>query len=184
MKCLIRTVVPTYELSQELNDKFLSLLKALQNKLQPIFSNYIKIESKSLESIGKQLDPKEQMLELFNKKIVALISSNNAKKKLKNLGIDPRLLVVTGGPLSVEEYKTINPSITEDVLKGVKSKTERIFDQLKSENWEDKDLVFIYEQNNPTDQLILKRLEEVEKLIKKQVKTFAVNNWKDIESSD
>ncbi len=184
LKCLIRTVVPSYELSEDLNEKFVSLLKALQNKLQPFFLKYIKIEAISEVSPEKQIDLKEQLLNLFNKNTMALISSNNAKKKLKNIGVDPRFLIITGGPLSAEEYKLINPNITDDVIKGVRSKLEKIFAQLKSDSWTDKDLVFIYEPNNPTDKLIRKRLEEVEKLIGKPVKMFEIKDWKDIEPSD
>ncbi len=85
LKCLIRTVVPSYELSEDLNEKFVSLLKALQNKLRPFFLKYLKIEAISEVSPEKQIDLKEQLLNLFNKNTMALISSNNAKKKLKNI---------------------------------------------------------------------------------------------------
>ena len=121
---------------------------------------------------------------MLNFPMSSLDEYHKGMAKLKNLGIDPRLLIITGGPLSAEDYKVINPNITEDVIKGARSKLERIFAQLKSDNWTDKDLVFIYEPNNPTDKLILKRLDAVEKLIGKPVKRFEISDWKDAEEND
>lgn len=177
IKLLIRKIVPNYNLEEPLNEKFLRKLEDLQKKLQPIFSKYLKEDniSKSKKST-KQI--KENILEIMKNGNVALVSANSSKKKLKNIGFDPRLLIVSSGPLFFEDYKIVNPNISEEALKKIKKKCERILNQVKNENWNQKDLVFIYENNNPTDKLILKRINELTKLIGKTVKTFEIISWK------
>jgi len=102
IKLLIRSIVPTYTLDVNLKEKFISLLKSLQNKLQPLFSEYLTKEiliktNNSAEQI------KNEILKLLTSDNIALISANSSKKKLKSLGVDSRRLIVTGGPIFVNE---------------------------------------------------------------------------------
>ena len=180
IKLLIRSIVPTYTLDVNLKEKFISLLKSLQNKLQPLFSEYLTKEiliktNNSAEQI------KNEILKLLTSDNIALISANSSKKKLKSLGVDSRRLIVTGGPIFVNDYKTINPDLPDKALSGIKTKCERLINQIKSENWETKDLVFIYEKENPTDKLILNRIEEISNIIQKKVILLELNSWKDFD---
>ncbi len=118
----------------------------------------------------------------MKKEDFALISSKSSKNKLKNIGIDPRQLIVTGGPLHFEDYKIINPNLTDKALKNIKSQCERIYAQIKSEDWSKKNLIFIYEKENPTDKSILNRLDELVNIIGKKIKTYKLNNWKELNS--
>ena len=97
------------------------------------------------------------------------------------MGINPQYLIVSGGPLFIEDYKEINPSIPNNAIPGIEKKCERLLNQLKNEKWDNKELFFIYETNNATDKLILNRLEEISKLIGKQIKTIEINSWKDLD---
>jgi len=112
---------------------------------------------------------------------IALISANSYKKKLKNIGINPQNLIVTGGPLFLDDYKTINPNLPENTLHNLKKKIERIIFQLKSEDWTNKELFFIFDPQNITDKLILAKLEDLSFLIGKNIKTIEIKSWKDLE---
>lgn len=184
LKVLIRKVVPTYDLNENLNNQFLSLLKSLRNKLQPLFSKYLNIEqqeSEQPEPLIKQ-SLKERVLELFSSSNTAgLISSNSSKKFLKNMGVDPRQLIITGGPLSLDDYKKLNPNLSQEAIDGIEKKCQRIFRDIKKQDWTTKELVFIYEGENLTDKLILNKLEEISAIIGKNVKKIELRNWEDLE---
>lgn len=171
IKLLIRKSVPNYNLNESSNNQFISLLKSLQKKLVPIFSKYLKDDISTKEI-------KKSILELMNAGKIALISANSSKKKLKSIGVDPRSLIVSGGPLFFEDYKIINPNLPVKALQGIKKKCDRLINQIKSKNWREKDLIFIYEKENPTDKLILNRTEEISNLIGKKVITFKIKSWK------
>ena len=176
IKVLIRKAVPQYNLDETLKSEFIDKLTSLNNNLKPIFAKYI-IEKSSNEQSD---EIKGILIEQLSKNF-ALISSNSSKKKLKNMGVDPRRLIVSGGPIYYEDYKIINPNLTEKALDNIKSKCERILNQIQSKNWETQNLIFIYENENPTDKLILKRIEILTDIIGKNVKTIEIKNWKDLD---
>lgn len=153
------------------------MLKILQNKLQPVFSEYLNQETLSIPIESK----KNEILQLINDKNIALVSANSSKKKLKSIGLDPRLIIVTGGPLFFEDYKIINPNLSDKALEGIKTKCEKLIYQIKNEDWNEKDLIVIYEKENPTDNLILNRINEISEFIKKKVLTIRLNSWKDLD---
>ena len=98
------------------------------------------------------------------------------------MGIDPRHVIVSGGPIFYEDYKIINPNLNDKALENIKTKCERILNELERESWQNKDLFFIYESENPTDKLIIKRLELVTKIIGKNLKLIEINDWKDFDT--
>ena len=104
------------------------------------------------------------------------------KKKLKNIGIDPRNIIVSGGPLFFKDYKIINPNLSEPALENIKKKCERLIKQLENEDWSKQNLIFIYEKENPTDELILSKLDRISNIIGKNLKTFELKSWKDLEN--
>ncbi|MHA1438288.1 MAG: DUF2100 domain-containing protein [Promethearchaeota archaeon] len=179
IKHLIRKTVPNYDLKGNLQNEFYRIIKTLYFKLQPIFSNYLKIEEFE-ESLTSRKNLKEKIIN-YLKNNIALISANSYKKKLKNIGINPQNLIVTGGPLFLDDYKTINPNLPENTLHNLKKKIERIIFQLKSEDWTNKELFFIFDPQNITDKLILAKLEDLSFLIGKNIKTIEIKSWKDLE---
>ena len=180
LKILIRKTAPEYGLDDISKDKFLSLLRSLYNKLQPLFSEFLTETSRSgaLESVSNK---KEEIIKQMNDDNLALISANSSKKKLKNIGIDPRRLIITGGPLTVNDYEKLNPNLTDDAIKGIELKCNRLKKQLSDENWEKKELIFIYESENTTDKLILKRLDEISKMIGKKIILIELTTWNEID---
>ena len=176
IKILIRKIVPSYEIDKSLNDELIMLLSNLKQKLQPLFSKYLKQES-SLKTEDSKIAIKDTILKAISNNNIVLISANSSKKKLKNLGIDPRRLIVTGGPLFIEDYKVVNPNLPDKALPNLKKKCERVFNELKHEKWVGNELIFVHEKENATDKLILNKLEKISNLIKKEIKTIDVGSW-------
>lgn len=178
IKVLIRKVTPNYNLDDDLNNELIQLLEALRSKLQPIFSKYLDIGYFEENSINQKEIDTQYVVELIKKKKYIIVSSSNSKKKLKNFGIDPRSIVVTGGPLFVENYKKVSPTLTDNALLGIKKKSEHIVNQIKKLAKSAKELIFLYEKDNLTDQIILKELNFLENTIDIKIKNYNIKSWK------
>ncbi len=182
LKVLIRKIAPNYKINEKVYQKFLSKLKTLKKNLDPLFSHYLNAENlnKREEFIKNQ---KEKIKKALSKDNIAIISSNSAKKILKNMGIDPRKLIITGGPLFFEDYKEVNPQIPDSALKGIKKKCNNLIQEIKNRNWnKNKNLYFLYEKGDLSDELTLKKLDRISDLINQKVKIIEINSWKDLES--
>jgi len=176
IKLLIRKIVPNYELNDLMNEELILLLSNLKKKLQPLFSKYLKQDNALLAEESK-VTFKKALLEVIASNNIILISANSSKKKLKSMGIDPRRLIVSGGPLFIEDYKIVNPNLPEKAIPNLKKKCERIFNELKDEKWAEYGLVFVHEKENITDKLILNNLINISREIKKEIKTINVGSW-------
>ncbi|MHA1804333.1 MAG: DUF2100 domain-containing protein [Promethearchaeota archaeon] len=177
LKVLIRNNVPNYEFDDKEARTFSKLISSLQELLEPLFLAYGRFENMEKE---REEAKKEIILNLEDFKTtpnLILISSNAVKKKLKKMGVDPRKLIATGGPFFFEDYKKINPSLTPQAIKSIEKKCQNLINQLKREKWKNKDLIFIQEENNPTDALILERIHDISTLIGKEVKVIKIKSW-------
>ena len=176
IKTLIRKIVPTYEFTEAQEGEFKETLKQLYNKLDPLFTKYLNVSS---EIQGKK-DYKTALIEKYDKNKIILVSANSSKKVLKKMGIDPRQIIVTGGPLFFYDFKVINPDISEQALKGIRKKCERILDELKAKDWKVNDLLFVYEGDNKADDLIIDKMERLEKIIQSDIELFEIPTWDEL----
>ncbi|MFO8019433.1 MAG: DUF2100 domain-containing protein [Promethearchaeia archaeon] len=176
IKTMIRKIVPTYQLTPSQEEEFKEYLNQLYEKLAPIFAEYLNMSS----TLQGEKDFKADLLERYDKDTVIMVSANSSKKILKKIGIDPRQIIVTGGPLFFEDYKTINPNIPNKALKGIQKKCDRILNELNNKDWENNDLLFVYESDNKSDRLIIDKLDKLKKIIQSDVKLFEISNWEDL----
>jgi len=176
LKIIIRKITPNYELNNIQKDEFISKLQHLYTSLHPIFSTYLKEES-VLEQQGFIEEKREKIIKAFSRGNYLLVSSNSAKNNLKDLGADPRNIMVSGGPFFLEDYQKVDPNIPDHALEGIKKKCERVKEELKSKIWENNDLYFIYEKDDIADKLTLEKINQISDLIGKEVKTIGIKSW-------
>jgi len=176
IKTNIRKITPNYELTEPYDHEIAESLRALQKELKPIFSKYLEGRS-ALISDRSQGNKKDIIIEVLSSGNMALVSSNSAKNILKDWGIDPRKLIVTGGPLFLEDYQKVNPNIPDHALKGIEKKCEGIKDSIKEEDWINKELYFIYETENNADTYTYEKIDRISKLIGKNVKVIKIPSW-------
>ena len=176
IKILIRKVVPNYDLDSSLNEDLLFLLNKLKEKLQPLFSKYLTHEN-DVKTEDSKIAKKSAILDALSRHNIVLISANSSKKKLKSMGVDPRRIIVSGGPLFLEDYKVVNPNLPDKALLSIKKKCERVLNELKHEKWAGRELIFIHEEENATDKLILEKLEQLSNLIQKKINAINVGSW-------
>lgn len=180
IKVIIRNSVPNYSLDSDSQHQFINLLISLEQKLFPIFSKYLNQDLKLKEqSTGG--DIKEKILNLNPENSIILVSASSSKKKLKTLGIDPRIIIVSGGPLSPKDYKIINPKIPDSALINIEKKCTRLQEELHAKDWSKLTLYFIHEPENKTDQFIIEDLETLKKLIGEAPSLIPITSWNDLE---
>lgn len=180
IKALIRKVVPNYNLDEQLKSEYLYLLEALRSKLQPLFSKYLH-PSEKLQPIKTKEILINEIKDISGKVNSFLVSASSSKKKLKNIGIDPRKIIVSGGPLFFEDFKKISSNLSDKVLPGIKKKCDNLLNVIKREIRLNKELIFLFERENATDRIILEELEEISKSMKKEIKVFRIESWKILE---
>ncbi|MFX0057838.1 MAG: DUF2100 domain-containing protein [Candidatus Heimdallarchaeota archaeon] len=180
IKMIIRKTVPDYELDEKLMEKYINILESLQLKLLPLFSKYLNQSSEEIQIKSKEEIIKE--IKTLSRDVnITLVSSNSAKKKLKNIGLDPRNIIVSGGPIFFNDYSKVNPNISDKAIPGIKRKCENLISKIAKINWEDKEFIFLYERDNITDKIILDELGKISELIGKKIITYLILSWKDLE---
>lgn len=180
IKMIIRKTVPDYELDEKLMEKYINILESLQLKLLPLFSKYLNQASEEIQIKSKEEIIKE--IKTLSRDVnITLVSSNSAKKKLKNIGLDPRNIIVSGGPIFFNDYSKVNPNISDKAIPGIKRKCENLISKITKINWEEKEFIFLYERDNITDKIILDELGKISELIGKKIITYLILSWKDLE---
>ncbi|TFG15838.1 MAG: DUF2100 domain-containing protein [Promethearchaeota archaeon] len=174
IKCLIRSIVPGSELNETQMKLFNSSLNSLKSLLEPLFSKFLQTEV--IEKIKNEKFT--ELKKLMEKEGYILISASHSKKILKNLGFNPLKIIVSGGPLIIEDYLKINPNLSKKTLLGIERKTKNLMDKLKKIAREGSNIIFIYMTQNETDQIILEELNEIQKIIGKVISLFEISNWK------
>jgi len=139
---------------------------------------------KIMDVIGKINDFKEDITisnsyQLFNniKNNVVLVSTNSEKKKLKSIGIPTQDIKVIGGPIDLNDYKKIGKKIPDNVLENIKKKNEDLVNDLKEIVLHNKTIVFIYSDDEITDNLNRSKINEIEGKIGKNIKIIRIKSW-------
>jgi hypothetical protein len=121
----------------------------------------------------------ESGLELMEKigDAYIFVGSNSVKKKLKGLGIEPIKIIATGGPVTIEDLKKVNPNIPEAGLQGYLKKLENVYKELQAAVASKKPIFFAQGLGEETDQMIADRLSMIEKKISGSFLRLIVRSW-------
>ena len=65
---------------------------------------------------------------------------------------------------------------------GIKKKSEHLVNQIKKLAKSAKELIFLYEKDNLTDQIILKELDFLENTSDIKIKNYNIKSWKIFET--
>ena len=178
IKVIFRKIAPNYVFDDLSKEKYLSILSTLYDKIQPIFQKFLTEKDSEELTILNEIEFLEQLKREDN---ITIVSASSSKKILKKMGFNPLNIIVSGGPLLDEDYKKINPNISEQSLLGIKKKCLNILKILQSQKIYEKPLIFIFEDQNLTDKIILDELESIIDLIGKKIETFEITSWRELE---
>ena len=163
----VRAFAPRYNFDSTTEENIKNLLKNVQDTLQVIMEKF------GLEQ--QQIEERIEVKTIDLTGILFVVVSSNTRKRLLELGVDPRFVVVTGGPLNAIDVKSLNPSISDEALETVRRKVEGVWRDIERKAPEVKRILVLAEKGNKGDLMVSERADEIQRRTGLQtvVKTFS-----------
>ena len=164
--CEIRSFAPGYELDSAAEERIRSLLRAVREALGGTME---KFGLQRLEEGGKS-----EVGRVDLSGILFVVVSSSARKRLLDLGVEPRFVVVTGGPLNAVDVKALNPGISDEALEMVGRKVESVWREIESRAAEAERIVVLVEEGSEGGVMVSERADEIQRRtgVQTLVKTF------------
>jgi len=177
IKVLFRQKIPIFDIDTIEKQK----IKISLSKLNEILKNLN-------EKFGIQTSNEEKnILNLKNdlKNALIIVNSSKNRKKLLELGLNTAQILVSGGPVTVEDIKTLNPNISDVAFKNFQNKIDKFWKILKAKvEQSDYDrLILLIEENNVADQILLNRIDEFKKRLPISIQYHQVSSFNRIENN-
>ena len=164
--CEIRSFAPGYDLDSAAEERIRSLLRAVREALGGTME---KFGLQRLEEGGKS-----EVGRVDLSGILFVVVSSSARKRLLDLGVEPRFVVVTGGPLNAVDMKALNPGISDEALEMVGRKVESVWREIESRAAEAERIVVLVEEGSEGGVMVSERADEIQRRtgVQTSVKTF------------
>ncbi|MHA1604748.1 MAG: DUF2100 domain-containing protein [Candidatus Freyarchaeota archaeon] len=164
--CEIRSFAPGYELDSAAEERIRSLLRAVREALGGTME---KFGLQRLEEGGKS-----EVGRVDLSGILFVVVSSSARKRLLDLGVEPRFVVVTGGPLNAVDVKALNPGISDEALEMVGRKVESVWREIESRAAEAERILVLVEEGSEGGMMVSERADEIQRRtgVQTSVKTF------------
>ncbi len=164
--CEIRSFAPGYDLDSAAEERIRSLLRAVREALGGTME---KFGLQRLEEGGKS-----EVGRVDLSGILFVVVSSSARKRLLDLGVEPRFVVVTGGPLNAVDVKALNPGISDEALEMVGRKVESVWREIESRAAEAERIVVLVEEGSEGGVMVSERADEIQRRtgVQTSVKTF------------
>ncbi|MEM3586371.1 MAG: DUF2100 domain-containing protein [Candidatus Jordarchaeaceae archaeon] len=165
--CRVRAFAPRYDFDSATEEEIKRYFKIVQDAL-----NF------SVDKIGVERKQEKKNVETRTVKLEGVLFitvSSFTRRKLLDLGVDPGLVVVTGGPLDAADVKVLNPSISDAALETVRKKVETVWRDIEKKSLKAKRILVLVEKGNKGDLMIAKKADEIQRRtgLKTFVKTFS-----------
>jgi len=164
--CEIRSFAPGYDLDSATEERIRSLLRAVREALGGTMEKFglQRLEEGGKSEVGK--------VDLSG--ILFVVVSSSARKRLLDLGVEPRFVVVTGGPLNAVDVKALNPGISDEALEMVGRKVESVWREIESRAAEAERIVVLVEEGSEGGMMVSERADEIQRRtgVQTSVKTF------------
>lgn len=195
LRSYLRAYIPDFNIPLDDSNQILESFEKIADKIIPILSsleiipNGIKVNtpSKSLKLQKFKAKDKDlrsdvvigQASEIFEavEGKAILVSSNSVRKKLKSLGLDPRLINSSSGPIFVDDYKKLGHNLPEKALNGIQKKIDNLISELKQIVDNRQEIIFIYAPDDITDNINIKRISELEEILGTKLELIQVQSW-------
>lgn len=165
--CEVRAFSPMYNFDSTFEEEIRKHLKTVQDALN------LTMEKMGLEKPQEE-EKKIEVKTVDFTGILFITVSSSTRRKLLDLGADPRFVVVTGGPLDVADVKNLNPNISDETLETVRRKVETVWRDIERKALDSKKILVLAEKDNKGDLMVAEKAEEIRKRtsLKTFVKTF------------
>jgi hypothetical protein len=165
--CEVRAFAPGYNFDSAIEEEIRKHLKTVQEALN------LTMEKMGLEKLQEKEKIEVKTIDFTG--ILFITVSSSTKKRLLDLGVDPRFVVVTGGPLDAMDVKSLNPNISDEALETVRRKVEGVWREIERKVSEVKRILVLAEKDNKGDLIVSEKVDEIQKRtgLKTFVKTFS-----------
>lgn len=163
--CRVRAFAPRYNFDSATEEEIKKYFKTVYDALNLSINRTVE-------------EPQGKIIEVRTvdfKDILFITVSSSTRRKLLELGIDPRFVVVTGGPLDVADFKSLNPNMSDVALDTVRRKVETVWRDIERRTPEAKKILVLAEKGNKGDLMVAEKADEIRKRtgLKTFVKTFS-----------
>ncbi|MGQ9723133.1 MAG: DUF2100 domain-containing protein [Candidatus Jordarchaeum sp.] len=165
--CEVRFFAPGYNFDSTTEEKIRNLLINVRDFLSVLMEKFGLDQRREMERI------KVKTVDLRG--ILFVVVSSSTRKRLLELGVDPRFVVVTGGPLNAIDVKSLNPSISDEALETVRKKVEGVWRDIEARTPEVERILVLVEEGNKGDLMVSERADEIQRKtgLRTLVKTFS-----------
>jgi hypothetical protein len=163
----VRAFAPGYNFDSTTEENIRNFLKNVRDALQVTMEKFGLEQQRIEERIGVET------VDLTG--ILFVVVSSSTRKRLLELGVDPRFVVVTGGPLNAIDVKSLNPNISDEALETVGRKVEGVWRDIERRAPEVERVLVLAEKGNKGDLMVSERADEIRRRTGLQifVKTFS-----------
>lgn len=164
--CRVRAFAPGYNFDSATEEEIKKYFKAVQDALN------LGID-KTSEEPREGMNIEARTIDFDD--ILFITVSSSTRRKLLDLGIDSRFIVVTGGPLDVADFKSLNPNMSDVAIDTVRRKVETVWRDIERKMQGAKKILVLVEKDNRGDLMVAEKAEEIQKRtgLKTFVKTFS-----------
>lgn len=116
-----------------------------------------------IEGDSKEISPSKEdvVMDVDPSSILILVCRKAIEEKLKEISSVKFDILQTGGPLDVESYKKINPSIPVKAMVNIEKKIKKTFDEISKRASGKAHVILLGIANNEVDSLFLNSITEV-----------------------
>ncbi|MHA1648654.1 MAG: DUF2100 domain-containing protein [Candidatus Helarchaeota archaeon] len=173
---ILRQALPNQDISEE-------NLQEIHNNLRKIYQ----IIKELNEKFGFRPNDRPEKIRNFKeiiKDLFFIVNSSKNRKKLINIGFNPTQVLTTGGPITPNDIKTLNPNISESVLSQIQDKIRIFWKNLESKLRQRKynKIILLLEKGNIADELLLKRKDKLEENTSIPVEALIISSFDHIEN--
>ena len=153
LKTLVKRTAPFYDLDSPDLENIKTLLINLNKNISSLSEN-LQID---LEAIATAPISTEDL-----SKHIIILNSKSIYKKLLSLGLHKNKLVFLSSPLTIEDFKIINPAISQSNIQNFASQIDKNWTLLKNAAASNPNLAFYFVEtpDNPVNKLIKERIVE------------------------
>ncbi|MHA1321897.1 MAG: DUF2100 domain-containing protein [Candidatus Helarchaeota archaeon] len=171
LKNLYKQFTPTFKIDEKakrlIRDHLLEITKRIMT-LNELFG--VKLDS-NLDKLIQSFKNAE--------KILFIINSPKNKKRLIDLGLKPSQILSIGGPINIEDLKELNPNLSIQAIDKIKKKIKKFWEKFESKLQKEKfeKIIILIEENNPTDQILARRLGDFQSKVIISVEFFVIPSF-------
>jgi hypothetical protein len=177
IKSTYRQTTPHFALDERNFQKIKTALIKLNGIIATLNQNF------GIKPKSEKITPFDFKKDLGTK--LFIVNAPKNRKKLIDLGLSADQILATGGPIFENDIKIINPNIPETAFQTIQIKIQKFWKSLQTKIKEEEfnKVVFLIEENNVADKILLKRKDEFKSKLSLPIQYITISSFEQIDDS-